>query len=296
MRILLIGADGQLGRALNAACAPAHEVVQAAYETPSVGHLLVDLGDPRTVLAALCEAKPDLVLLAGAFTHVDLCETQRERCRRVNVVGPETVGSWAAGQGARVVFYSTDLVFDGARECCSERDAIHPLNYYAQCKAEAERRLQELLPNGHLILRTAWLYGPDPARKNFALRLVQRLQAEEDVVIPSDQWGTPTYTEDLAQATLHLVERGASGLFHAVGPEYLDRCALARRICDRFGLHPRHLIPRSTQELGQAAPRPLRVRLDCGKLQATGCPPFRNLEDGLKALQAWHVSSRRGSR
>lgn len=297
MRVLLIGASGQLGRALSVAFSSNHHVIEAVRRNPTAGQVTIDLNDRPATLAALLDAKPDAVLIAGAFCHVDLCETEQETCRRVNVRGPQTVAEYAQDHGGRVVFYSTDQVFDGARDSYGETDRIAPLNVYAQSKAEGEAVLRKVLPDRHLVLRTAWLYGPDAAHRNFVLRLIKRVAVGEDVPIPADQWGTPTYTDDLARATLFLVERGLSGTFHATGPERINRLSLARKVCSRFGLDARRLIPKPTRDLGQAAPRPLRVFLDCRKIQAAGTEPFRGLDAGLEALYAWHVAERenRGS-
>lgn len=287
MRVLIIGANGQLGGALSRAFSPSHGVIETVHRHPRPGQRTADLGDPAALRAALLEAMPDLVLIAGAFCHVDLCETEREACWRVNVGGPEAVADYARERACRVVYYSTDQVFDGTRDSFLETDAINPLNVYAQSKAAGEAVLRERLPERHLILRTAWLYGPDPARKNFALRLAQRIAEGSDVPVPSDQWGTPTYTEDVAAATLFLVERGLAGTYHAVGPDVIDRVRLAQLVCERFGLDDRHVVPTPTRELGQAARRPLRVVLDCAKLRQAGAPAFRSLDEGLAALHAW---------
>ena len=139
------------------------------------------------------------------------------------------------------------------------------------------------MPEGHLIIRTGWLYGPDPRRRNFALRLVARLRAGETVTVPEDQFGCPTYTEDLARATRWLVDRGHTGTFHATGPDFVSRISLARSICRVFGEADEGVRASPTAALGQAARRSLRVQLSCEKLQATGAPHFRGIEAGLSA-------------
>lgn len=290
MRVLVIGAAGQLGTALAAIFARDHEVIQAVFRRPGPGQLAIDLSDPDSTRGGLAACRPDLILIAGAFCHVDRCETEWDVCRRVNVDGPRCVAEFARAYGARAVYYSTDHLFDGTTELSREDDAIHPLNKYALSKAQGEAAVREILPERHLILRTAWLYGPDPQRRNFPLRVLARVAAGDTVTVPADQWGSPTFTEDLALATRHLVERGAVGTFHATGPDFLDRAALARRICHVFGLDGRGILPKATSELGQAATRPLRVRLDCTKLAATGAPAFRGVDEGLTSLRAWCAS------
>jgi dTDP-4-dehydrorhamnose reductase len=280
---LLIGASGQLGRALAARFAD-RGVIAGAHQHVGPGDVRVDLGDASATRAVLFDVRPDLILVAGAMCNVDLCETEPELCTRINTEGPAVVADYARTQGACVVFFSTDHVFDGTRSTYVETEPVHPLNGYARSKAEAEDALRSLLPDRHLILRTAWVYGPDPQRRNFALRLVDRLQDGAQVPVASDQWGSPTYTEDLASATRDLVDRSVSGTFHATGPEFLSRAVLAVRICAEFSLDAGSLQLRATADLGQLARRPLRVHLDCTKLHGVCDVSFRDLAEGLRSL------------
>lgn len=286
MRCLLIGASGQLGRALFSVFAPDHEVIPTAHRHPQPGSLALDLADKERVRAILAETRSDLILVAGAMCAVDRCELEPEPCRRINVLGPRTVAEYAREHGSFVVYYSTDHVFDGTHDVYRETDAIAPLNAYARSKAEGETAVRELVPERHLVLRTSWLYGPDAQRMNFPLRCLDRIRVGERVLVPSDQWGSPTYTEDLARATWFLLDQGYTGTFHATGPDFVDRASLARKICARFGLDHRYLVPKPTSELGQAARRPLRVRLDCRKLREAGSGAFRGIDAGLDALGA----------
>lgn len=286
MRVLVIGASGQLGRALSADFRKEYEVLETGHRHLAPGQIALDLGRPEAAVAALETIKPALIVLAGAFCNVDGCEQQPDLCRRVNVDGVAAVAEYAALTGARVVFYSTDHVFDGEGESYREADPVNPLNVYARSKAEGEAIVRGTVPARHLIIRTAWLYGPDAGRRNFVLRLVDRLRSGERVAVPADQWGSPTYTEDVAAATRFLVERNAAGTYHATGPELLDRVSLARQVCARFGLDDRQVVPTPTKALRQAARRPLRARLDCGKLMEAGVPAFRTVNEGLEALRA----------
>jgi len=290
MRCLLIGASGQLGHALHAVFSSGHEVIATAHRHMEPSYLHLDLGDVEGTRRILRETRPELVLIAGAMCAVDRCEAERNLCRRVNVDGPRAVAEYGYERGARVVYFSTDHVFDGTREVYKETDAIRPLSFYATSKAEGEVALRQLLPERHLVIRTSWLYGPDSRRVNFALRCVDSIKAGHSVLVPMDQWGSPTFTEDLAIATRVLVKHDFSGTFHATGQEFLDRASLARRICERFGLDERYIVPKATSDLGQPARRPLRVRLDCTKLQEVGVPAFRDLNYGLDALRVFDGS------
>jgi dTDP-4-dehydrorhamnose reductase len=273
--------------ALEAAFSRGHRVVSTAHDHGGPGQIALDLGDSTATTALVSAARPDVVLVAGAMCHVDLCEQKPDLCRRINVEGPAAIAEWARASGARVVFFSTDHVFDGERHSYVEDDDVQPLSVYASSKMEAERAIRSIVPAQHLIIRTGWVYGPDRQRRNFILRLIDRLQQGETVDVPSDQWGSPTYTDDLAQAVRFLVEGGTAGTFHATGPELIDRVSLARRVCARFDLDVDRVRPRPTSTLGQVARRSLRVQLDCAKLRATGAPAFRAIDAGLDALAAW---------
>lgn len=296
MRILLIGASGQLGTALRSAFTDAGVLVETAHAHVRDAQVLLDLSDHVALRRVLTDVGPEVVLVAGAMCHVDACEQDPERCRAINTEGATVVAGWLAAHGGRLVFFSTDHVFDGKRPGpYVETDVPNPLSVYAQSKWDAERAIGGLLPAAHLVIRTGWLYGPDPERRNFALRLVDRLGAGETVRVPADQWGSPTFTDDVARATRWLIDRRLTGTFHATGPDFLDRPALAAAICATFGANGSLVTSEPTRALGQAARRSLRVQLSCGKLLAAGAPRFRGVSDGLAALARWN-SSRRESR
>jgi dTDP-4-dehydrorhamnose reductase len=293
-RTLLIGASGQLGRAL-AASFSTGTLIAASNHHLRPGEWPIDLSDAAATIAALGAARPDVILLAGAMCNVDLCETESTACERINTIGPAVVADYARTHGAHVVFFSTDHVFDGEKPSYVETDAVNPLNAYARSKVLAEEALRERVPDRHLIIRTGWVYGPDWQRRNFVLRLIDRVSRGERVTAPSDQWGSPTYTDDLAAATRYLVDRGDTGTFHATGPDFIDRATLATVICERFALEGPLPVPQTTRELAQVARRPLRVRLDCRKLQSVGAPSFRGVAAGLASLAAWSELRKTGA-
>lgn len=286
-RALVIGSTGQLGRALCAALRPDAEVVEAVRQAPGPGQVMVDLADPAAAAATVQMVRPSWVVIAGAFCNVNRAETERALCFRVNAEGPGAVAAAAGQVGAVVVHYSTDSVFDGRRALYTEADAICPVNAYSESKAAGEEAVRAARPGEHLLIRTSGMFGPDERRRNFVLRLVDELRAGKAVPVPDDQWGNPTYSEDLAGATRQLLAQGARGVYHAVGPEHLSRIELARRICDAFGLDPRQVTPVATAALGQAARRPLRLRLSTDKLSAAGVGAFRPVSEALAALRRW---------
>lgn len=281
--LLVIGGSGQVGRAVVHAFG---DRAIDARRTPTDGQLHVDLADIASIDAALDATRPAVVVIAGAFTWVDGAEADPATCHAVNVDGPARVAAWCRANDATVVYYSTDHVFDGTANPHPVDGAVNPLNVYARSKVAAEARLREVAPR-HLILRTAWVYGPDPREMNFAIRLVRALQRGEPVKVPQDQWGTPTWAPDLANVTRDLVDRGATGTYHVVGPDYLSRLDLSRRVCRAFSLDEAALQPIDTADLNQRAARPLRVRMDTSTLDALLPNAVRPVDAGLAALADW---------
>ena len=284
-RTLLIGGSGQLGRALADRFADCG-LMTASNAHARAGEIRIDLGNAPDTRAALEAAQPDLILVAGAMCNVDQCEVEPERCDRTNLEGPAVVAEYARTHDVRAVFFSTDHVFDGMKAEYVESDPVNPLNAYASSKARAESVMRATLPDRHVIIRTGWLYGPDWQRRNFVLRLVDRLRGGEWVTVPADQWGSPTHVDDVALAVRHLIDRGQIGTFHATGPTFMSRSELAELVCEYFGLDAGRLVRRHTADLGQTARRPLRVLLNCQKLAAVGVARFRSVADGLTALAA----------
>lgn len=286
--VLIIGASGQLGRALCAAFEGAGELVGTGWRAPLAGQERLDLADPEATRALLRRVSPEWILLAGAYCNVDQAEAEPDRCLAVNARGPETVAAYARERGSRVVYFSTDSVFDGSAPAHAEDDTPRPVNVYSMSKAAGEQAIAALPESQRVILRTAWVYGPDEAHRNFALRVVHEARAGRSIQVPEDQWGTPTYSDDVAQLARWMLDEGRAGVWHAPGPECISRVAMARAICERFGLEPQLVRPVPTAALGQRARRPLRVRLDGAKLRAAYPRPFRSLEEGLASLRSWY--------
>ena len=263
MRALIIGASGQVGGALSSLCVRRRiEVYGAAPD--GKGFLYADLTAPETVRAAFGKARPDLVLLASAFTNVDGCERDPGLARRVNAGGAALTAEECRKTGAKLVYFSTEYVFDGKTGPYGEDDPVSPISVYGRTKLEGERACLEV--PGALSVRTTVVYSHDPASRNFVMQLISSQRAGARMRVPSDQYSNPTYAPELAAAVLDLVEKGASGVFNGVGPDRLSRYEFALKACAAFGFDPAFLEPKRTSELGQLAPRPLEAGLKTDKL------------------------------
>jgi dTDP-4-dehydrorhamnose reductase len=271
--VAVSGSNGLLGRKLVRAAEARYRVLamDVAEEPPvrsgRVEYVRCDVMDADLVARTLGTARPAWVFHTAAFTDVDACESHRETAWSVNVVGAENVALACAGLGARMVHLSTDYVFDGAHGPYTEIDTPNPISHYGATKLESERAVASVLP-GALIVRTMVLYGFEPAvRPNFVTWLVAKLRRSEPVRIVTDQFGNPTLADDLAAALLVLSDRGAEGIFHAAGAEWLSRHAFALRVAEVFGLDCSLIAPTTSDAFRQPAPRPLRSGLYTEKIK-----------------------------
>jgi len=188
---------------------------------------------------------------------------------RVNAEGAEIVARSAREHEALIVYVSTDYVFDGVKAApYREEDAPAPLSQYGNSKLEGERRVVDGCPESHLILRTAWLYGPG---KGFVDWLRHRLEREESVSLVSDQVGSPTWSREAGEAMLVLVESGERGVFHFVNPGEVSWLDLGRAVAEILGRNEALLTPITARELGRPARRPAYSALSVEKFRkATG--------------------------
>jgi dTDP-4-dehydrorhamnose reductase len=286
MRALVIGASGQIGGHLLAELlARGHAAVGTRRSHAASPLPALDVAHLDDVRQAIADVGPTVVFLPAGFTWVDGCEKDPARSALENRERPLAVARLAAEAGALFVGYSTDYVFDGRSGPNAETDPTGPLQVYGRDKLACEEALaREGLP--FLVLRTTTVFGPEVQGKNFVLQLVAKARAGERLKCPSDQLATPTYGPGIARATIELVERGATGIFHAAGPDLLDRASFGRLACQVLGLDPRTVEPVTTAELAQPAPRPLRGGLRTGKLAALGLS-IEGAHAGLCLLKDW---------
>ncbi len=278
---LLIGADGLVGRHLDAAL-PAEETVRTYRQEAPPDGLALDITNADAVRATLAEVLPRVILLAAADAFVERCEREPAATRRVNVEAPRSIAESMVGTDALLVVFSSEYVFDGTAGGYTEDDGRRPINEYGRQKAELE---DIVLATGRgLVCRTSGVFGDDPKRKNFVCQIVDRLRAGEPFDVPSDQLVTPTYAPSLAQAVVRLAEKGRTGVYHVAGPEVMGRVEFAKLVVDAFGLDASLLRPRRTHELGLSAPRPKRAGLVTAKLRQELGEPLTAPAEALRAL------------
>lgn len=288
MRLLIFGANGQLGRELTVALSPLGEIHVATRDGLTASGRAVraaDLTRPEQLVEVVREVRPDVLINAAAYTAVDRAEEEPDVAQRVNAEAPAVLADEAVKAGALLVHYSTDYVFDGTPVAGGrdEEQPIAPLGVYGQSKAAGEVAVAGAAR--HYVLRTSWVIGDG---KNF-VRTMERLAA--DGVSPSvvdDQVGRLTFTDELARATRHLLTSDAAfGTYHVTNTGAPQSWAgYARRVFELCGRDPQDVKPVSTEEYAAGkdlAPRPRDSVLRLDKLAATG---FRGT-DADEALQAY---------
>jgi dTDP-4-dehydrorhamnose reductase len=295
MRILITGADGQLGRDLRACLAGrvpsgGRRCALLGPEGPRAGlnHdvLATDIDTMRVedrdaVLSAVTAFQPELVLHGGGLTSVDLCETEVDAAFAINAIGTRNVAEAAARVGAHLVYVSTDYVFDGtATRPYREWDVPCPASVYGASKLAGEREC----PPGSTIVRTSWLCGAHGA--NLVATALRLSRHEDTLHFVDDQHGSPTFTADLAPAIVTLGTNRRPGLFHATNSGATTWCGLVRAALAEAGADPERVRPISTAELDppRPAPRPAYSVLDNMALRLSGLPSLPDWRDGLARL------------
>jgi dTDP-4-dehydrorhamnose reductase len=280
-KILVIGSKGMLGRDLV-------EVLRSSLRSDEVfGWDIdeIDITEENNTVGKIESLQPGMVINVAAYTDVDGCELHEEKAFAINAEGMRHVALGAGRCGAKVVYLSTDYIFDGKKgKPYLEDDPPHPLNVYGRSKLKGEQYVQELVKDA-LIVRTQWLYGK--YGNNFVASILRQAREKELLSVVNDQIGSPTYTPDLSKAISLLIQREVRGIFHVVNSNLCTWYDYAQRILTLSGIKGVKVLPISSKELSRPAPRPSYSVLDTQKLtRETGMtlrPWFEALKDYLSA-------------
>lgn len=273
MRLLITGAGGMLARALRLELpARGHEVLALTREA-------LDVRDPDGCRRTLERARPDAVLHCAAYTRVDDAESDEGAARALNADATANVARACGAVGARLVYPSTDYVFDGSASTPYPPDApTAPLNAYGRTKLEGERLALSL--SDALVVRTSWLYGA--GGRNFVATILERAASGEPLRVVDDQHGSPTWTHDLAHVLARLLENDASpGVYHACGGGETTWYGFAREAIRLAGLTT-EVQPVTSDAFPRRARRPRNSRLDCSTTEVV-VGPMRDWREALAA-------------
>lgn len=270
MKILVTGANGQLGREM-ARQGVDHELVLTDYDT-------LDITDSKAVALFMREIKPEAVVHCAAYTNVDGAEADFDGAFRVNVIGAQNVAAGCLETGAKMVYVSTDYVFNGQSEKpYREFDVTNPQSVYGVTKLQGEQLVKEILGR-HYILRTAWLYGDG---NNFVRTMLRLAENNDTLRVVHDQIGTPTSTVELAKAVFKLLASDAYGTYHGTCQ---GQCSWYEFACEIFRQASKEVkvIPVTTDEFPRPAKRPAHSVLDNYMLRMTVGDPMSTWQEALQ--------------
>jgi dTDP-4-dehydrorhamnose reductase len=257
MRVTVFGASGLLGQALTP------ELKSEQLTSPSSAD--ADIRDPARIQKVIRDARPDWIILAAAYTDVDGCESNRELAFAVNCEGAVNVAQAARETGSRLMFLSTDYLFDGTKRSPYEVDDPRtPISVYGESKARAEERLLEILPDV-CIVRTSWLFGA--GGPSFPATILKLAAERPEIAVVDDQRGCPTFTPDLASALGELCRKSARGIVHATNAGDCTRYDFAKEIVRMAGLSAA-VQPVSSAKFPRPARRPAYSVLSSATLEA----------------------------
>jgi dTDP-4-dehydrorhamnose reductase len=259
MRVAIFGATGMLGKAL------LHQWTED--DVTGIGSAQVDIRNPDQVRTAIEHSKPDWIVLAAAYTDVDGCEINPKLASSINTHGAVNVAKAAARAGSRLIFVSTDYVFDGKKSSPYETtDPRNPINAYGKSKAEAEEKLGAILPDC-CVVRTSWLFGP--GGKCFPDTILKIAASRKEIEVVNDQRGCPTYTMDLAEAIIQLCRSAAKGILHATNSGDCSWFDFAKEILRQAGVNTT-VKPTTSDKYVRPAERPRYSVLSSASLSAYG--------------------------
>ena len=296
MRVFVTGVGGQLGHdVVNELDRRAQEAtgsdIQAVYSGVNDGsavetapYVQLDITDESAVCQKIEELKPDVIIHCAAWTNVDGAEAEenREKVHQINAVGTENIAKAAKAVDAKMVYLSTDYVFDGQGTRPWEPDdkCYAPLNVYGQSKLDGELAVSRILEK-YFIVRIAWVFGLNG--KNFIKTMINVGKTHDTVRVVNDQIGTPTYTLDLARLLVDMVETEKYGYYHATNEGgYISWYDFCCEFYKQYGLKTT-VIPVTTAEYGlSVAARPFNSRLEKKKLIEAGFKPLPAWQDAVK--------------
>lgn len=294
---MIIGSTGLVGSKV-ASLAPKHGF--EAYNThnarasPLPNSVQLDITNRDETLRLIKDVHPEAIVNTAALHNVDYCETHREEATRVNVEGVRNIVDAALKTDSRLIHLSTDYVFDGNSGHYSELDKAHPLHFYAETKLEAELVAADL--PSFAIARPSVIYGWNPLEAagapsssgktiNFAMFVLDKLKKNETVKAVRDQYSSPTFADNLAEALLRLARSSENGVYHTAGRSCMSRHEFAIKLAEIFG-YPTSLVqPVYTSDFKQLANRPKNSCLRVEKAEQALKMKFLTADEGIREMK-----------
>jgi len=273
MRVLVTGAKGQLGYDV------VNELVKRGHEAVGVDIEEMDITDAESVRREIEKADVDAVIHCAAYTAVDAAEDNEDLCHRINVCGTENIAKVCGHMGLKMIYISTDYVFDGEGERPWEPDdERRPLSVYGRTKCEGEMAVEKYVEK-YYIVRIAWVFGING--KNFVKTMLNLGKTKDEINVVNDQFGSPTYTYDLAGLLVDMVETEKYGCYHATNEGFCTWFEFAQEIFAQAGLNCQ-VNAVSSLEFPAKAKRPHNSRMNKDKLERNGFNRLPSWQSALK--------------
>jgi dTDP-4-dehydrorhamnose reductase len=273
MKILITGGSGQLGKEVT-------ELLQTNHQVFSYSSKELDITDKGSVDRIFAQVNPEVVIHTAAYTQVDLAETEQDKAFQVNALGTRNVAIAAEMANAKLIYISTDYVFDGgAREPYREYDIPNPKSVYGKTKLAGEEYVKTF-SSRFFILRTSWVFGN--YGNNFVKTMLKLAQERSELTVVHDQIGSPTYTLDLAELISNMIETELYGIYHVTNSGTCSWFEFSKAVFHHAGITNIHVTPITTNEFPRPAPRPAYSVMDNSALRVNGFHVLRGWEEALK--------------
>jgi dTDP-4-dehydrorhamnose reductase len=288
-KILVTGASGLLGhkfveqtmeRFAGYKIIPTHRTRSLFFHS-----VRMDITNERSVLRIFEKFRPNVVVHTAAETNVDRCEIEKKHALKVNAEGTKIVAEACRRVGAKIVYISTDYVFNGEKGLYTEEDEAYPVNNYGFSKFKGENYVAELCPN-YLIVRSSVLFGWHTWKLNFVTWVINSLKRGKQIQVVDDHFNSPTLADNLAEALLEVIRKDLKGLYHIAGRERINRFEFALKIAESFDLEENLIKPIKMDQLKVwVAKRPRDSSLCVDKVRKKLKVKLLNIEESLDKMR-----------
>lgn len=276
MKILVTGASGQLGTDI------VKTLENYGHEVFGTSSNVMDITKLETVQKVVDKYKPDIIVHSAAFTKVDQAEQDIEGAYAVNAYGTRNIAMAAHDHRAKMIYISTDYVFDGQSQFpYNEFDTTNPQSIYGKSKLAGEQFVKQWVPR-HYILRTSWVFGE--YGQNFVKTMISLARERDELNVVHDQIGSPTYTVDLSEFIVQLLDKELYGIYHASNTGSCTWYEFCKEILFQAGLDHVKVNPVTTTEFLRPAPRPAYSIMDHMSIRLNDLNDLRHWKEALKAF------------
>lgn len=285
-KIVVTGSSGLLGSIITQLVKNDFIVVPIHFrERLFSDSIKLDITNKSEVFGLLQKLKPDILIHVAAETNVDRCEREKNYAWKTNVEGTRNLAEICGKNNAKMVFISTDYVFDGEKGLYKEKDEPNPINYYGLTKLKGEEELEKNCWD-YVIARTSVLYDWSRRKLNFATWVIDSLRRNQNIQVVDDHFNSPTLASNLSEALLEIVKKDLSGIYHMAGSERLNRYAFSLRIAEKFNLDAGLIKPIKMSELATwVAKRPKDSSLSLEKAIKKLQTKFLNVQESLNIMK-----------